>query len=553
MFGKKKKSIHQTSNPDITAAPQRASRELERETESHRQTLRALRQTEREWQRTFDAIKDPVIILSPDLKVRKGNAAAKKLLGGGKPLEGKYCYELFAGSKETCRICPVPESSTSGDMQEQEVEHRYLGRTFHVNCAPIVEDGQLLGYAYTAKDITLQRTLEKQLIQAQKMEAIATLAGGIAHDFNNILGAILGNTDLLLYRLPGKNNDGDPTLTLPEITQHLQAIKKAANRAKDLVSQILAFSRQSASRRKNVSIVPAIKEAIKLLRSSLPATIEIKADIDPDVCRIHADLTQIHQVFMNLCTNAAQAIDHEEGRLEITLRNVDAGPDELQRYPDLRPDRYLMLQVKDNGHGIPADLLERIFDPFFTTREVGEGTGMGLAVIHGIVTSHDGIIDVRSREGKGSEFTVFIPCAAEESEAQDDVVVALPLGKETILFVDDEEEIVAMRTRMLQYLGYTVLPATSPERALEYVRTEGERIDLVITDQTMPRMTGLHLAREIHKLQPEMPIILCSGFSEAVTPDEARNAGISTFLMKPLDMRLLAQTIRKTVNSRRKE
>ncbi|WP_457574722.1 hybrid sensor histidine kinase/response regulator [Desulfolithobacter sp.] len=533
-------------SPDITAA-------LQREIESHRQTRRALHQTEQEWQRTFDAIKDPVIILSPDMKVRRGNAAAQKLLGNGNPLEGRYCHELFAGSKETCRICPVQESRSSGDMREQEVEHRYLGRTFHVTCVPIIEEEKLIGYAYTAKDITLQRTLEKQLIQAQKMEAIATLAGGIAHDFNNILGAILGNTDLLLYRLPGKNSDGDPSLTLPEITQHLQAIKKASNRAKDLVSQILAFSRQSASRRKNISIVPAIKEAIKLLRSSLPATIEIKANIDPDVCRIHADLTQIHQVFMNLCTNAAQAIDHEEGQLEITLRSVDVGPEELRRYHDLRPGRFLMLQVKDNGHGIPADLLERIFDPFFTTREVGEGTGMGLAVIHGIVTSHDGIIDVRSREGKGSEFTVFIPCAVEDFEAQDDVVIALPLGKETILFVDDEEEIVAMRTRMLEYLGYTVLPATSPERALEYVRSEGERIDLVITDQTMPRMTGLHLAREIHTLQPDMPIILCSGFSEAVTPDEARKAGISTFLMKPLDMRLLAQTIRKTVNSRRVE
>jgi two-component system, cell cycle sensor histidine kinase and response regulator CckA len=510
-----------------------------------------------EWHRTFDAIMDPVLILDRDLSIIKGNRAAHQLLAvNDEPIEGRKCHQLFAGSEEVCQLCPVQRVRDEGHSRRQEITHRYLGRTFSVSCSPITADGEIIGYVHSAKDISHQRNLEKQLIQAHKMEAIATMAGGIAHDFNNILGAILGNADLLLYRLPAKGGLGEPagapSITIAEIEEHVQAIKRAGIRAKDLVSQILAFSRQSTSKRTNLLIAPVVKETCRLLRASLPATIEFKVTVAQDIGLIYADAGQIQQVLMNLCTNAAQAIDRQAGSIEVSLREVVAGRAEQLRYHDLVPGRYVVLTVTDTGKGIAPDMLERIFDPFFTTREVGDGTGMGLAVLHGIIVAHDGIIDVKSEVGKGSVFTVFFPRVFENG-VEDDVMTALPRGTETVLFVDDEEDIVKMRSRMLGYLGYRVLTATNPEQALGHFTRGQAEIDVVITDHTMPRMTGLQLAAEISRLKPAVPIILCSGYSEAVTPEEARQAGIQRFLAKPVDMRLLANAIRELLAPSSKE
>ena len=500
-----------------------------------------------EWSDTFDAITDPVLILDRDLTIVKGNQAAFRLLSvNGSAIEGKMCHQLFAGSETPCQMCVTQAVLNENGPQCQEVTHRYLGRTFSVSCSPLINNGEVVGFVHSTKDISHQRNLEKRLVQAYKLESIATLAGGIAHDFNNILGAILGNADLLLYRLAAKEKTGNPfggpPMTSEEVTEHVLDIKRAGNRAKDLVGQILAFSRRTTHQRRNLLIGPLVKEVCRLLRASLPATIDLKVSVGDDVGMIYADPGQIQQVLMNLCTNAAQAIGKTIGVIEISLRETETGSAEQLRYDGLVPGRYVVLTVKDTGKGIPPETLERIFDPFFTTREVGEGSGMGLAVLHGIIVSHDGVIDVKSEMGKGSVFTVFFPRVQEADEEEE--VALLPHGTETILFVDDEEDIVKMRTRMLSYLGYHLLSATSPEQALSYFTNDLERIDLLITDHTMPRMTGLQLAAKVSAIKPELPIILCSGYSEAVTPEEALQAGVRRFLAKPVDMRLLALAIR---------
>jgi len=537
---------------DRTEELEKTNLQLQQEINMRRDANLSLSRSIEEWQSTFDAITDPVTILDKDLEVVIANKAAHKLLARSESeIVGKKCHELFFGGSAVCESCPAKDIEKTGEQRRYEIDHPYLGKTLLVTCAPIQDGKDFLGYVHTARDVTEEKKLKKQLVQAQKMEAIATLAGGIAHDFNNILGAILGNADLLLYRLTAqdKENGGRQQEPVPyeDIESHLEAIKKAGNRAKDLVSQILAFSRQGKSQRQNVDISPVIKEGIKLLRSSLPANIEIRSEIDPEICQVHADLSQVHQVFMNLCTNAAQAMAEKGGVLDVAIRHVNNDHDR-QRFHNLKTNqRYVALAVKDTGHGMSPEVMERIFDPFFTTRDVSEGTGMGLSVIHGIITAHDGEIDVQSEEGVGSEFTVFLPCVDTKKEATEDVVLGVPRGSEKILFVDDEEEILRMSARMLEYLGYTVQSATSGEEALSLLTKESVDVDLIITDYSMPGITGVQLAKELLDSGINIPVILCSGFSDSVILEQEARRGIKKFMSKPLDMKKLAVTIREVL------
>ncbi len=536
-----------------TQALEEANIQLSREIERRREANLSLSRPIGEWQSTFDAITDPVTILDKDLEVVVANRAAHELLGrDANETTGRKCHELFAGSPSVCDACPAVEILQTGELLEQEVDMNYLDRNLLVTCAPIFDGKECIGFVHTARDITSEKKLKKQLAQAQKMEAIATLAGGIAHDFNNILGAILGNADLLLYRLSamaeGKGAGEKISVPVDDVSSHLEAIKKAGNRAKDLVSQILAFSRQGKSQRQNARITPVIKEGVKLLRSSLPANIEIKTAIDPDTCQVHADLTQVHQVFMNLCTNASQAMDEHGGILEISLHTLDYADLNPHRYPDMKPGRYVAMTVKDTGHGMSPEVMERIFDPFFTTKDVSEGTGMGLAVIHGIITAHGGELDVQSTEGVGSEFTVFFPCIDGREDTNEDAVLGVPRGSEKILFVDDEEDIVRMTTRMLEYLGYTVYPATSTEQALAMLTRESFHVDLVITDYSMPGNSGVELASDLHDAGKNVPVVLCSGFSDSVILDQDARRVIRKFMSKPLDMKKLAFTVREVLS-----
>jgi len=405
-------------------------------------------------------------------------------------------------------------------------------------------DGKPSGATVVAHDITDRKKaeeeklrLEDQLQQAQKMEAVGTLAGGIAHDFNNILSVIIGYTELILM-----NGNVDS-----EVKQNLKEIFNASKHARDMVKQILAFSRQSKHERKPIQVRHIIKEALKMLRASLPATIKIQQKIEKNTGVIEADPTQFHQVLMNLCTNAAHAMHEKDGVLEISLSNIDWDQKAAARPPELKPGPYLKLSVSDTGDGINPDAQDQIFEPYFTTKEKGEGTGLGLAVVQGIIKSHNGAVTVESKVGQGSTFNVYLP-VIQRNVATDEVVSApLPMGQERILLVDDEQPLVEIGKQMLERLGYTVAARTSSVEALELFKAQPGRFDLVITDIVMPNMTGETLAEKLMDIRADIPIILCTGYSEKFTRQQASQMGVRSFLMKPLLMQDLANTVRQAL------
>jgi CheY-like chemotaxis protein/two-component sensor histidine kinase len=328
---------------------------------------------------------------------------------------------------------------------------------------------------------------------------------------------------------------------------HLQEVLNAGLRAKDLVKQILTFSRQTEQETKPIQIKPIAKEVLRLIRASLPTTIEIKQNLQSDAT-VLADPTQIHQVLMNLCTNAGHAMCEKGGLLDVSSVDVELGPDYADQHPDLKPGPYLKVTVSDNGHGMPSNVLNQIFDPFFTTKEKGEGTGMGLSVVHGIVKSHGGAIAVYSELGKGSVFTVYFP--AIETRIEQDKRIERPVSKgtECILFIDDELSLVDMGKKLLESLGYDVVTRTSSIEALELFKARSDHFDLVITDMTMPNMTGENLAKEFIKIEPDIPVILCTGFSAGINEDKARTMGIQALVYKPILKRDLAETIREVLH-----
>lgn len=386
-----------------------------------------------------------------------------------------------------------------------------------------------------------KRILESQLLQVQKMEAIGTLAGGIAHDFNNILSALMGYAELALEDLPPDS----------EAYDNLVEVLKASERAKDLVRQILTFSRQDKVEKKPVQIGLLVKEALKFLRASLPTTIEIRQRLTSTTGKILADPTQIHQVLMNLCTNAAQAMEETGGILTVGLDEVVLPPDDPTFSSELDPGTYLRLTVSDTGKGMSPEILARIFEPFFTTKEPGKGTGMGLAVVHGIVRSHGGDIKVTSEPGKGTTFEVLFPKIETLASSEPLAPIEVPKGRGRILLVDDEESLVHLGQEMLKRLGYEVVTKTSSLEALETFRLEPQAFDLVITDQTMPYMTGLQLAERMLAIRPEMPIILCTGFAETITVEEARRRGLRDLVVKPWKKAELAQILHQVLSGQK--
>ena len=408
-----------------------------------------------------------------------------------------------------------------------------------VTVSPIHDaTGRAINYLAVERDVTRELRLQQHLRQVQKLEALGTLAGGIAHDFNNILNPIFISTELLLL---------EPSLD-PSDRRQLEITLKAAERGRDLVRQIIAFSRQKEKDRRPSKAGPVVNEAVRFLRVSLPSTVEIRADIRGEKDVILGDQAQIHQIVMNLCNNAAYAMREKGGLLTVDLDDADVDPGFAAQVPGLKPGAYLRLAVSDTGTGMTPEVKERAFDPFFTTKRPGEGSGMGLAVVNGIVRDYGGAITVVSEEGKGSTFTVYLPRLASEEPSSQAAPDGPPRGSERILLLDDELVQIQSVRAMLRMLGYEVVALTDGQEALTRIQADPQAFDLLITDQTMPHLTGVKLAKEVLGIRPDLPIILCTGYSEAVDANEARALGIRDFLMKPYSVRKMAETVRRALS-----
>ena len=381
---------------------------------------------------------------------------------------------------------------------------------------------------------------ESKLRQSQKMEAVGTLAGGIAHEFNNILGIIIGNTELAIDDVPEWN----------PAKECLKEIRAASMRAKDVVRHILSFARKTPAQRQPIQISTIIRDSLKLMRASIPTTIEIRQNLSCESEMILADPTEINQILMNFCTNSVHALSEETGVLEVSLESISLDKDSASQYENLNTGNFVKLTVKDTGQGIDPKIMDRIFDPYFTTKDIGRGTGMGLAVAYGIVKKHDGAIKASSELGKGTVFEVLFPLIDEgaEHEVEEEPQV-LPTGTERILIVDDEPSIARMVSQMLKRLGYDVVALLNPKEALKLFMAAPTRFDLVITDMAMPHMAGDRLAQELMKIRQDIPVILCTGHSARIDEDRAKELGLAAYVMKPLVTRDFANTVRRVLDT----
>ncbi len=482
---------------------------------------------------------EAVIMADPDGRVLYVNAAFETINGRDKAaaVGGSY-FDLVAGDPRLAEMKTAVARGEAWHCRVARLRPDDRPIELEVTISSVKgPSGELIGVLITERDVTQEVLLQAQVRQTQKMEALGTLAGGIAHDFNNILLPIMINTELVL----SEEKEDAPA------ARRLSQVLDAARRGKDMVRQIIAFSQQREQDRKPIEIAPVVRETLKLLRISIPKNIEIVERIKAGSAVVEADPTQVQQVLMNLCNNAAHAMREKGGTLEIGLSEtvLKAGTD--LPFPDVKPGAYILLSLKDSGQGIPPEIMPRIFEPFFTTKNKGEGTGMGLAMVHGIVKSHGGAITVASNVGKGSEFTVYLPRVSGEVAEARESRAPLPKGTERILFVDDEDIQVRAMTKLLEHLGYRVLGFTDAVEALEAFRTEPGAFDLAIMDQTMPRLSGGELARELLLIKPGLRIILCSGYSETFDEGQALAMGIRAFIMKPFSAMEIAESIRRVL------
>jgi len=496
----------------------------------------ALQESEEKYRSMMESMEESAYICSPDFHIEYMNPAMIKRTGHN-AIDGT-CHKVMHGFDEKCPWC-VFDKILKGELINHEIVSPKDNRTYNVSNSPIFHTDGSVSKLTVYRDITELKKMEAQLRQSQKMESIGVLAGGIAHDFNNILFPIMGHTKMLIEDIP----EGSP------FQENLQEIYTASLRAKDLVKQILTFSRQKNIGLKPINIQPIIKEAIKLVRSTIPTTINIKPYIKTDCGIIKADPIQIHQIMMNLSTNAYQAMEETGGDLIVRLEKIKVNKSDIE-IPDMAPGVYNSLIISDTGKGMDKKVVEKIFDPFFTTKVNGKGTGMGLSVVHGIVKNMEGFIKVNSQPDKGTEFHIYLPVVNNHSEMQKIHQMKQPIqgGIEQILLVDDEKSVALIVKQMLERLGYQVTSHTNSIEALETFRAAPDNFDLVISDFTMPDIPGDKLAFEMAKIRPDIPILLCTGFSETLTEEKAASMGIKGFLMKPILMRDLSEKIREILN-----
>ncbi len=541
----KEKILHTVSNALRTKRLEDEKSRLEQENQKYQESLeelvkertRELRKSENNLQMLLNSIPVGVVTISRDThRIKYVNPEAEKILGlpQEKIIDSK-CYGFLCSSKKgegritDCGKTVHNEERIISTATQGKIS--VLANVIHIK----LDDKEYILESFV--DITQKKDLEKQLHQAQRMEALGTLAGGISHDFNNILSPILGFTQLIL----------DDAEKGSEMEDDLKEIYTAGNRAKELVRQILTFARQGEQEFRPLKISLIAKEVFNFLRSTIPTSIKLDLDIESE-SRVLADPTSIHQIFMNICTNAAHAMGSNEGELKVHLLNYELSQRLNFNGFRLSPGNYLKITISDTGIGIPEDQLNTIFEPYFTTKKIDEGTGLGLSVVHGIIKKHNGAIFVESTVGKGTTFILYLPVVKRTNGYQNNDVESLPTGSESILVVDDEPPIVKMESRILNSLGYTVLTCTSSSEALQCFRSTPDGFDLILTDMTMPGMTGDKLTENFKKIRPDIPVILCTGFSKKLDSQSARDIGVNAFISKPVAKNKLANIVRKVLD-----
>jgi PAS domain S-box-containing protein len=502
-----------------------------------------LRESEQKYRDLFENASDAIFLLDMNFNYVDANRRAQELFGFTRE---EFLVRNFSDLDPTGTLTQDAFTLAARDSadstarlsgQQQTRQGRLL--EVEISVSPVVNEGGVTGYRLIVRDVTGQRELERALRQAQKLEAVGTLASGIAHDFNNILMAILCFADLAQSHL---RNDRP-------VTRDLEQISIAGRRAADLVNQILTFSRASTEEKHPIRLQPVVKESLEFLRASLPRSIEIVSAIDPHAAMVLADATQMHQVVMNLCTNAYHAMaGRSEAVLKVSLRSAASPPP----FPDatVDPGAWVLLEVSDTGSGMNAETMERIFDPYFTTKEKGKGTGLGLSVVHGIVQSSRGHIRVTSEPGVGSTFQIYLP-ALQARRASEELLPSRPAsrGSERIWVLDDERSVVLIEKEILESCGYDVRCFNSAPDLLAAFEADPDGCDLILSDIGMPQMDGAQLAQEILRVRPDLPIILCTGFSETVSRGQALAMGVRDYIMKPLDVERLSTAVRTTLDA----
>lgn len=497
-----------------------------------------LQQSEAQKNAIIEGFSELLVFFNQDVQAIWGNRAAEERYP---EILGKNCHELFCNDDKGCHNCAVHKSVGSGRIERSTVMVNRAGddtdeMVYDVVASPVKDSlGRLSGIIMIARNVSEKYALERQLRHTQKMEAIGTLAGGVAHDFNNILTPIMGYSEIVKLKL--RQDDYGEN----QVYDYLEEILKAAKRAKSLVEQVLTFSRTVEKKAVLQYLHPIVKEVMKLMRATLPSTIVITEKIDENCGRVMIDSVQMHQVLINLCTNASQAMEGVHGELEV----------KLQSYHGRRNGDWIELSIRDSGQGIDKKNLERIFEPYFTTKEKTRGTGMGLAMVHGIITSQGGEIEVESEPGKGAKFSILLPVAMEGNPWESLVdSMEIERGSGEIILVDDDPQVVQVAGEILKNLGYGVTGTTSARKVLALLQENNKHYDLVLTDLTMPELTGLELSQQILKITNDLPVVLFTGYADQVSRADASRAGIAEFCMKPVSMRELAAVVGKLLKGR---